>query len=350
MDQTAFVPVFKFRTIDYPERDRFHVWVKDMLCDCRLEDDGGHGAFDAEASGAALGPLILSGRHWRSRTPAYRVHRTTRRIRLDGQDSIRFTLLLGGRMASHTGGPELVKGAGDVFVYDVAQINDCRVEAGDVISLVVPRYLLPSHAAQAHGQTLTSGVGRLLGDHMLSLFRNLPNLRTHEIPSIVQSMLLLLAAAVAPTAQALHDARGPIDGALAERVRRYIDVHLLEPDLDPDRICRDIGVSRARLYQLFKEDGGVMRQITRRRLRHAYHVLGDPQRRHQRIAEIAWAHGFPDEKYFHRLFKAEFGHTPKETLECAAAPILLPCDAAGDRWGDGGRLAGWTLPFGVLTN
>ncbi|MDN7445002.1 helix-turn-helix transcriptional regulator [Burkholderia cepacia] len=203
---------------------------------------------------------------------------------------------------------------------------------GERMPVFVPRYLLPSHAAQAHGQTLTSGVGRLLGDHMLSLFRNLPNLRTHEIPSIVQSMLLLLAAAVAPTAQALHDARGPIDGALAERVRRYI------------------GVSRARLYQLFKEDGGVMRQITRRRLRHAYHVLGDPQRRHQRIAEIAWAHGFPDEKYFHRLFKAEFGHTPKETLECAAAPILLPCDAAGDRWGDGGRLAGWTLPFGVLTN
>ena len=103
MDQAAFVPVFKFRTIDYPEQDRFHVWVKDMLCDYRLDDDGGHGAFDAEASGAALGPLILSGRQWRSRAPAYRVNRTTRRIRLDGQDSIRFTLLLGGRLASYTG-------------------------------------------------------------------------------------------------------------------------------------------------------------------------------------------------------------------------------------------------------
>ncbi|AOR72949.1 AraC family transcriptional regulator [Burkholderia stabilis] len=350
MDQAAFVPVFKFRTIDYPEPDRFHVWVKDMLCDYRLDDDGGHGAFDAEASGAALGPLILSGRHWRSRAPTYTVRRTPRRIRLDGQDSIRFTLLLGGRLASHTGGPELVKRAGDLFVYDVAQINDCKVDAGDVISLVVPRYLLPGHAAHAHGQTLTSGVGRLLGDQLLSLFRNLPNLRMHEIPSIVQSMLLLLAAAVAPTAQALHDARGPIDNALAERVRRYVDTHLLEPDLTPERICRDIGVSRARLYQLFKEEGGVMRQITRRRLRHAYHVLGDPQRRHQRIAEIAWAHGFPDEKYFHRLFKAEFGHTPKETLECAAAPVLLPCDAAADRWADGSRLSGWTLPFGVLNN
>ena len=103
MDQAAFVPVFKFRTIDYPEQDRFHVWVR-TCCDYRLDDDGGHGAFDAEASGAALGPLILSGRQWRSRAPAYRVNRTTRRIRLDGKDSIRFTLLLGGRLASYTGG------------------------------------------------------------------------------------------------------------------------------------------------------------------------------------------------------------------------------------------------------
>lgn len=351
MDQAAFVPVFKFRTTDYPVRDRFHVWVKDMLCDYRLDDLGGYGAFNAEATGAALGPLIFSSRRWRSRAPTYSVHRTTRRIRLDGQDSIRFTLLLGGQLTCRTGGPELVKRAGDLFVYDVAQVNDCRVEAGDVISLVVPRYLLPAHAANAHGQTLASGVGRLLGDQMLSLHRNLPNLRTHELPSVVQSLLLLLSAAVAPSAQALDDARGPIDNALIERVRRYIDAHLLEPDLAPERICRDIGVSRARLYQLFKEEGGVMRQITRRRLRHAYHVLGDPQRRHQRIAEIAWAHGFPDEKYFHRLFKAEFGHTPKETLACAAAPVLLPFGADDEsRWGDGGRLKGWTLPFGVLNN
>ena len=92
-----------------------------------------------------------------------------------------------------------------------------------------------------------------------------------------------------------------------------------------------------------------MRQITRRRLRHAYHVLGDPQRRHRRIAEIAWAHGFPDESISTGCSRRSSA-TPKETLECATAPVLLPCDAAEDRWADGGRLTGWTLPFGVLTN
>jgi AraC-like DNA-binding protein len=352
MDQLDAVPIFKFSTLDYPEPDRFHVWVKDNLCDCRFDDDG-YGAFNAEASGAALGPLILSGRRWQDRVKplTYSVHRTAQRIRQDSQDSFRFTLLLGGRFLCRSTSPESIKTPGDLFFYDVAQINDCTVEAGDVISMVVPRYLLPGHAALLHGHTLTNGVGRLLGDHLLSLFRNLSSLRQQEVPSIVQSTLLLMTAAVSPTAEAMREAGAPIRGALLDRIRQYIDMHLLERDLTPERICRDIGLSRAKLYQLFEEEGGIMRQIRRRRLRHAYHVLGDPQRQHVRIAEVAWAHGFPDEKYFYRLFKAEFGHTPKETMEHRAGPVLLPCDGTQkNEWKPGASLAGWTLPFGVLNN
>ncbi|MEV8472727.1 AraC family transcriptional regulator [Ralstonia sp. UNC404CL21Col] len=345
------VPVFQFATADYPERDRFHLWVKDNLCDCKFEDDG-YGAFNAEATGAALGPLVISGRRWpkRPKPLAYLVHRNPRRIRLDGQDSFRFTLLLGGRVTCRAMGPDSVKKAGDLFFYDVAQINDCMVEAGDVISVVVPRHLLPSHAALLHDRVLTSGIARLLGDHLLSLFRNLSTLREQDVASVVQSTLLLMAAAVSPTVEAVRAAHTPISTALIERIRQYIDAHLLEPDLTPERICRDVGLSRAKLYQLFEEDGGIMRQIRRRKLRHAYHVLSDPQRQHVRIAEVAWAHGFSDEKYFYRLFKAEFGHTPKDTLEQRRGPVFLPYGDAANAPSDAGSLPGWTLPFGVLNN
>lgn len=352
MDQPDAVPVFQFSTVDYPERDRFHLWVKDNLCDCTFEDDG-YGAFNAEATGAALGPLILSGRRWPTRPKplTYLVHRNTRRIRLDGQDSFRFTLLLGGQVTCRAMGQDSVKKAGDLFFYDVAQINDCRVEAGDVISVVVPRHLLPSHAALLHDRVLTSGIGRLLADHLLSLFRNLATLRQQDVPHIVQSTLLLMTAAVSPTIEAAREASDPIRSVLIERIRHYIDTHLLEPDLSPERICRDVGLSRAKLYQLFEEAGGVMRQIRRRRLRHAYHVLSDPQRQHIRIAEVAWAHGFADEKYFYRLFKAEFGHTPKETVEHRSGPVFLPYgDGMTHASNAGSGLAGWTLPFGVLND
>lgn len=352
MEQTDAVPVFRFSTTDYPVQDRFHLWVKDNLCDCEFEDDG-CGAFDAQASGAALGPLVISGRRWpkRPRPLTYAVHRNARRIRLDGQDSFRFTLLLAGQVTRRTMGPDSVKAAGDLFFYDVAQLNDCMVEAGDVISVVVPRYLLPGHAARMHDRTLRTAVGRLLGDQMLSLFRNLSTLRQQDVPHIVQSMLLLMAAAVSPTEDSVREADTPIRGALLERIHRYIDAHLLELDLTPEQICRDIGLSRARLYELFEAEGGVMRQIRRRRLRHAHQVLSDPQRQYLRIAEIAWSHGFPDEKYFYRLFKAEFGHTPKETMENRSGPTYMPLGSVSGKPSSAGHsLSGWTLPFGVLNN
>jgi len=344
-----FVSTFTFRTADYPERDRFALWVKDNLCDCRFDDDG-YGPFDAEATGAALGPLVVAGRHWpaRARPLSYLIHRTDRRIRLDGQDSLRFTLLLGGRLLCRSTRPQSIRTAGDLIVHDVAQINDCMVEAGDVVSLAVPRHLLPGHTALLHGQTLTSGAGRLFADHLQSLYRNLSGLRTQDVPHVVQATLLLLSAAVSPTADALHAAGGVIHHALRERIQRYIDTHLLEPDLTPDRICRAIGLSRAKLYQLFDGEGGVMRQIRHKRLRRAYHALADPRQAGVRIAELAWAHGFTDVKYFHRAFKAEFGHTPKETAHHRVGLALAPYGMASDPNCESAILPGWTLPYGGL--
>ncbi len=344
-----FVSTFTFRTADYPERDRFHLWVKDNLCDCRLEDDG-CGPFDAEATGAALGPLVIAGRHWpaRARPLTYLINRTDRRIRLDGQDSLRFTLLLGGRLLCRSTSPQSVRTAGDLIVHDVARVNDCMVEAGDVVSLAVPRHLLPASTALLHGHALTTGASRLFADHLLSLYRNLAALRAQDIPNVVQSTLLLLNAAVSPTADALHAAGGVIHHALRERIQRYIEMHLLEPDLTPERICRAIGLSRAKLYQVFEGDGGVMRQIKRQRLRRAYHALADPRQAGERIAELAWAHGFTDVKYFHRSFKAEFGHTPKETVQRMLDAQLAPYGAGLGPQYEGAIPPGWTLPYGGL--
>jgi AraC-like DNA-binding protein len=343
------MPIFRFDTTEFPVQDRFHAWVKDNLCDCAFDDET-YGAFDARASGASLGPLVISGRHWAARAQPvrYAVNRTDRRIRLDGQDSYRLTLVLGGRILCRSPGIQAIRMPGELIVNDVAQPNDCLVEAGDVVSLVVPRHLLPARASALHGTTLTDGVGRLLADQMLALYRNLPTLREHALPNVIQSVLLLLAAAVSPSPDTLHEANGPIHDALLERIQRYIDLHLGEPGLSPDQICRANGVSRTRLYKLFEAGGGVMRHIRRRRLLRAYHALGDPGQNRNRIAELAWAHGFVDVKYFHRAFKAEFGHSPKETMKRMGSSRLLPYGPDARKAEGLSAGAGWTLPFGVL--
>ncbi|MFJ6325178.1 MULTISPECIES: helix-turn-helix transcriptional regulator [unclassified Rhizobium] len=321
MAQTSSSSVYDFSTGDLPENDRLRFWVKDNHCDCRVWNPE-LVSFDVEAIGAELGPLILSGREWPGgvEAPGCEAPTTNRHIRADSHDFFRFTLVLDGRYLFRSTEPVSVKSAGDLFLLDGAQVNDCIVEGNNVISLAVPRDLLPSQTALLHGHTLTAGVAGLLTDHLISLFRNLPMLKEQEIPYVVQSTLQLLTAVVSSASDAMQETAGPMRELLLGRVLRYLDTHLLETDLTPDRICRDVGVSRAKLYQLFEGNGGVMRQIQRKRLHRAYQLLADPKRPRPHIAELAWRHGFSNEKYFYRLFKTEFGHTPGETLKNMLQP------------------------------
>jgi AraC-like DNA-binding protein len=342
--QTGLVSISKFSTLKIPERERFDLWVAGSHCDCRLRDKDSI-SFAGEASGAALGSLILSERKWSDpkRSASYEVRRTARRIRADGYDFFRFTIFF------QTTDLQGTKQAGELILLDAAQPLEGVVEPGQSISLALPRDFLPRHAEHWHGRTLSSGIGRLLGDHLRSLSRSLPALRERDVPFVVESTLQLFTAAVTPTADTVRMASAPIRDALVNRILRYIDMNLLEPDLTPDRICRDIGLSRAKLYQLFEGSGGVMRQIQRQRLRRVYRLLANPNRAGARIAEIAWRHGFSNEKYFYRLFKAEFGHTPNETV--ATASVGRPRASTTDRDGGPGEIARpfeWTLPFGVF--
>ena len=349
MAQTSSDLIYNFSTLNFPEKDRFHIWVKDNHCDCMLQSPEA-GPFDAEATGAALGPLILSGRRLlrQGQSLGYEVLRSERRIRTDGYDFYRFTSILSGRFTFRCGDASSVKMPGDLFILDAAQVNDCLVEAANTISIAVPRDLLPSQTALLHGHTLSTGVAQLLTDHLVSLLSNLNKLRPQEIPYVVQSTLQLLTAAVSSASEAVQEAAGPLRELLLGRILRYLDAHLLEPDLTPDRICRDVGVSRAKLYHLFEGNGGIMRQIQRKRLLRAYQMLANPSGPKLHIAELAWRHGFSNEKYFYRLFKAEFGHTPGETLEIISRPVVASDSVAPHHFEKPANSpSGWTLPFGV---
>ena len=49
------------------------------------------------------------------------------------------------------------------------------------------------------------------------------------------------------------------------------------------------------------------------RLRAAYHLLEEQKK--MRIADLAYASGFNDPKYFSTCFKKKYGMTPKEYME-----------------------------------
>lgn len=97
-------------------------------------------------------------------------------------------------------------------------------------------------------------------------------------------------------------------------VRGYIRNHLADTDLGPERICHDLNLSRATLYRLFAEDGGVARYIDGLRLERCFaDLLYAPQRRGE-VRRIAEAWGFHDASLFNRKFRRHFGMAPSDCL------------------------------------
>lgn len=103
-------------------------------------------------------------------------------------------------------------------------------------------------------------------------------------------------------------------------LRRYIDDHLADPELDPLRLCAVLGVSRAGLYRLFEAQGGVRRYIVDSRLDRCFEELRHGPRRHGRVREVAERWGFFDSKSFNRSFRARFGIAPSDCLDWSGPP------------------------------
>ena len=86
-----------------------------------------------------------------------------------------------------------------------------------------------------------------------------------------------------------------------------------DPELGPDKIARELGLSTRSLIRLFAErNQTVMRRIFNERIRQAAKLLSAPGAAHRSITEIAFACGFNDASHFGRTFAAEMHMTPSQ--------------------------------------
>ncbi len=103
---------------------------------------------------------------------------------------------------------------------------------------------------------------------------------------------------------------------------------LFEPSLTPEKLCRSLGVSRRVLYNVFERYGGVVHYIRRRRLVSCHAAIVDPLKS-RRIQTIAYDHGFTDAALFSRVFRAEFGYSPREARDATAASQAFTGEVSG---------------------
>lgn len=189
-----------------------------------------------------------------------------------------------------------------------------RATDSESLLLYMPRDLFADAAAtlDAKNNSILSGnFANLLVGYINSVEARLRSLTADDLPRIVHATRSMIIACLGPAGEHAAAAEQLANVALMERARRYVHNNLDAAHLTPDSMCRALGVSRSRLYQLFEPSGGVLHYIQSRRLLAAHIALSDPVDS-RRIVEIAEAFGFSSAANFSRAFSKEFGYSPRE--------------------------------------
>ena len=128
---------------------------------------------------------------------------------------------------------------------------------------------------------------------------------------------VLALALESPNGDATHT-----DGSIrSERLRQakaYIEWHIGDPLLNPERVAAACEISVRALHYLFSGSGqSVSDYIWERRLQRCREALQLPAERHRTVTEIALAAGFNSMSHFSAAFRRRFGVTPSDARDAA---------------------------------
>ena len=103
-------------------------------------------------------------------------------------------------------------------------------------------------------------------------------------------------------------------------VLRYIATHYTDPELDLDTVVSATGTNRKKVNDVLKSELGMTftSYLNKLRLTEAARLLAEQGER--TVAEIALSVGYANVSYFNRLFKEEYGCTPKAIRTLAHQP------------------------------
>ncbi|WEK49973.1 MAG: helix-turn-helix domain-containing protein [Candidatus Kaistia colombiensis] len=167
----------------------------------------------------------------------------------------------------------------------------------------------------------------MLADFIVGLVDVAPDLAESGAPALEDAVVALLASALhhgAPDTPQEDPALAPV---LRRRVLDFIDANLSEPELGPATLTRQFRVSRAHLYRMFEQDGGVAKVVRERRLDAAYRALLRPAA--PSIAQLAHDFGFSGSGQFQRAFRARFDITPGDARREGATSGVVNRTLAG---------------------
>lgn len=315
------LPSRRFSTQDVPQHQKFDMWrsTVQQIHDLEPVGKGQETAFEADVTAWSLGPLAVAGGYFTERR-MLRGDRITRRLQID---HYRILLPLGGTTVRHVAGDRRqTVSTGQILFSDLSRAEEADCGTGDLMQFIIARdsldQLLP-RSPDLHGLVPQGPLASLVTDHLTAMVRRLPQFDMADAQVAAMATLHLIAATVRPD-ETVAEHRPAVETALRRRVLRHVEANLLDPALSQDVLCRTFGLSRASLYRLFQQLGGVASYIQDRKLRRIHQELAGPGPHH--LGEISWRYGFSSQAQMSRAFRARFGHAPRDTESGqTAAPV-----------------------------
>jgi AraC-like DNA-binding protein len=299
------------------ERDRLPVYREFFgRSVCRFDMDLLDGVpFDVDLILHSLpGLQLFTGRVQGARTGR------TRRLLADGTDDLTVLVNLGGPYLISQGGHEAVLGDGEAtLVSEADSFSLSHHPPGGVLGLRVPRMYLAQLVHRPEDRRVlriprTNEALQLLTGYVKVAWHAPTSERGALQQLVVTHVHDLIALAVGATSDASELAHGRgLRAARLKAVKDYIARNLDQRDLSVGTVAARHGCTVRGVQRLFEAEGTTFTEfVLGRRLAHAYHLLSDARREHEKITTIALDCGFGDVSYFNRVFHRRYGLAPSD--------------------------------------
>jgi AraC family transcriptional activator of tynA and feaB len=230
---------------------------------------------------------------------------------------------LRGREVVRQNDHEAVLEAGDFVVWDSEREMEFRVlEPLHKLTLLIPKRRLKMYLSDAERYTgmLIQGSSRADGitaEALRRLANDFAEIDESQANAVVEPILSLLTATLQTRGPPSRAPLGHQDSFRS--FCRHIEQNLSDCDLTPSTVAAEHRVSLRYLHMVFAEQGMSFGKFVRqRRLAHCYREISRPKLR-ATVTEIAFRWGFNDPAHFSRIFKAEFGSSPRAVSKGALA-------------------------------
>jgi len=208
--------------------------------------------------------------------------------------------------------------SGDFILLDSASpMSGDMAGSGALQCIVIPRPLLARRLDGLEGRvarTLTakSAAGVLLNDYCDMIIRQAETQDESHQRWLENGFHDLVAMLFGADPQGLEGGVATLQTARLQSLVSFIDKNHGDPQLTPESVAAQFGISDRYVHKLFEGSGGSFRQtLVRRRLSAARQCLMDPRQSARSIADIAFSCGFGDLSGFNRSFKSAYGATPR---------------------------------------